>query len=564
MHAARVPSRQRKLQRRSALLISVLATLAATSAIGQGTQRGAWSSVRADAIRSHVEFLASDLLEGRAAASRGYDIAAAYVAAQFRQAELTPAGDEQTFLQAVPLLEATPVLPGSEAQLVREERESFEYGTHYLPSADFTAASSTLSAPLAFAGYGIDAPELGYNDFAAVDVKGRIAVIFSGAPAKFANHERAYYSWSEKKWSTLAERGALGAVMVDSPVDVKRTPWQRRVAMSWTPQMRWLDDEGQPQDAFPELKLRFRFNHEAAARLFEGAAADFDVVLAGAEAGEPQGFELPGMLTLSATTGLRRTESSNVVAVLPGSDPQLRDEIVVLSAHLDGLGRGAAVNGDSVYNGAQDNAVGVAMLLEIAHALHASNVRPRRTLMFAAVTAEEKGLLGSSYLAHQLATQGRRVVANVNIDMPLLLTPVQDFVALGAQHSSLGALARNATAAQGYRLSPDDLPEEVRFIRSDQFSFIRQGIPAIVLSGGYHPRDKSLDLPALRRQFRSTQYHQPDDDLTQPIDYATAADLARINLRLALAAANSQARPRWNSDDFFQQKFPREKSLEER
>jgi hypothetical protein len=437
-------------------------------------------SVRADAIRSHVEFLAGDLLEGRAAATRGYDIAAAYVAAQFRQAGLAPAGDNDTFLQAVPLLEATAVLPGSSAKLVRDdETYAFEYGTHYLPSADFLSASSTLTAPLVFAGYGVDAPELGYTDFANVDLKGRIAVILSGAPAKFPNSQRAYYSWSERKWSSLVERGAVGVITVASSVDEKRLPWERVVAMSWAPQMRWLDAEGKPQRAFPELKLRFRFNHEAAARLFENAAASFTEIMATADAGEPQGFGLPGMLTLSATTGLRRTESANVLGVLPGADPELRNEIVVLSAHLDHLGRGSAVNGDSIYNGAHDNAVGIAIMLEIARALHISNTRPRRTVLFAAVTAEEKGMLGSDYFAEHPRNDGRRIVANVNIDMPLPLAAVRDFVAIGAEHSTFGAIARSAVAAQGYRLSPDATPEEVSFIRSDQFSFIRHGIPAL-------------------------------------------------------------------------------------
>lgn len=516
----------------------------------------ATTSVRADAIRGHVEFLAGDLLEGRAAATRGYDIAAAYVVAQFRQAGLAPAGDNDTFLQAVPLLEATPVLPGSAARLVRDDESyAFEYGTHYLPSADFLSASSTLTAPLVFAGYGVDAPELGYSDFDNVDLKGRIAVILSGAPSKFPNSQRAYYSWTERKWASLVERGAVGAITVASPVDDKRVPWERMVAMSWTPQMRWLDTDGKPQRAFPELKLRFRFNHEAAARLFEGASASFAEIMAAAEAGEPQGFGLPGMLTLSATTGLRRTESANVLGLLPGSDPNLRNEIIVISAHLDHLGRGSAINGDSIYNGAHDNAVGIAILLEMARALHVSSTKPRRSVLFAAVTAEEKGLLGSDYFAQHPRTDGRRVVANINIDMPLPLAPVRDFVALGAEHSSFGTLARNAVAAQGYRLSPDAAPEEVSFIRSDQFSFMRHGIPALVLKCGYQGRDPGVDVGALQKQFRESNYHQPSDDLALPLDYATAADLARVDLRIMLEAANAASAPRWNAGDFFAEKF---------
>lgn len=522
----------------------------------QAAERGPWSEVQPDAVRSHVEFLAADLLEGRATASRGYDIAAAYVASQFRQAGLQPAGDDKSYLQKVPLLEATPVLPGSSAELVRDDDTyTFEYGTHYLPSADFSSASSTLSAPMVFAGFGIDAPELSHDDFENIDVKGRIAVIFSGAPARFSNEKRAYYSWDERKLTTLVERGAVGVITIDSNADTKRTPWERRVAMSWIPQMRWLAEDGSPQNAFPALKLRFRFNHDAATQLFETAQSSFAEALAASEEGTPQGFALAGMMTLSATTGLRRTESANVVGVVPGSDPQLKNEFVVITAHLDHLGRGTAVNGDSVYNGAHDNAVGIGVLLEIARALHASNAKPRRSILFAAVTAEEKGLLGSDFLAQHALAQEKKLVANINVDMPLTFVPVFDFVALGAQHSSLGTTAKQAVAAQGYRLSADAAPEQVKFIRSDQFSFIRRGIPSLVLGAGYQPRSPSVDLEELRRTFLSTHYHQPSDDLTLPIDYPTAADLARIDLRIALSVANTPAAPRWNNGDFFAEKF---------
>jgi len=533
-----------------------LLPLIAVGSLQAAERSGPWNEVQPDAIRSHVEFLAADLLEGRATASRGYDIAAAYVASEFRQSGLQPAGDDKSYLQRVPLLEATPVLPGSSAELVRDDDTyTFEYGTHYLPNADFSSASSTLSAPMMFAGFGINAPELAHNDFETIDVKGRIAVIFSGAPAKFSNEKRAYYSWEERKLSTLVERGAVGVITIDSNADTQRTPWERRVAMSWTPQMRWLDETGQPQNAFSALKLRFRFNHDAATQLFERAQSNFATALATSEEGTPQGFELPGMMTLSATTGLRKTESTNVVGVLPGSDPQLKSEYIVVSAHLDHLGRGTAVNGDAVYNGAHDNAVGIGIMLEIARAMHESNAKPRRSVMFVAVTAEEKGLLGSDFFAHQSQVQEKKIVANINIDMPLTFTPVFDFVALGAQHSTMGTAARQAVAAQGYRLSADAAPEQVKFIRSDQFSFIRRGIPALVLSAGYQPRNPSIDLDDLRRQFLSTHYHQPSDDLMLPIDYPTAADLARIELRIALSVANTPAAPRWSNGDFFAEKF---------
>lgn len=526
------------------------AAMLATAAAGASDP---WAQVRTDAIRSHVEFLAGDLLEGRATASRGYDIAAAYVAAQFRQASLKPAGDDDSFFQTLPLLEATPVLPGSSAELVVDKQtRTFEYGTHYLPSADYLSASSTLTAPLTFVGFGIEAPELGYDDFADVDLAGRIAVIFTGAPDSFPHTQRAYYSSTYTKFPQLIERGAVGVVMISSPQDEKLFPWERVVAMSWAPQMRWLGEDDKPRNAYEQLKLRFRFDQKAGARFFEGAAKDFAAASAAAEAGEPQAFELPGLLTLSATTGLRRTESMNVIAAAPGTD--LRNEAVVVTAHLDHLGRGSAVNGDSIYNGAQDNAVGAAILLEMAHALSASGLRTRRTIVFAAVTAEEKGLLGSDYLA-QRPVAGGTAVANINIDMPMLFAPTSDMIALGEKHSSLGTIARNAASNQGYRLSPDPMPEQVAFVRSDQFSFIRQGIPAIVLSGGYQSRDKRVDVAALRKEFLEKRYHQPGDDTASAIDYATAADLARVNLRIAVEVANAPARPRWKNGDFLGRVF---------
>ncbi len=544
-------------------LALLLAILLLPLSAGSQTAPEPWKEVRAEAIKAHVQFLADDLLEGRAAGSRGFDTAAAYVAAQFRQYGLRPAGDGEGFLQQVPLLEATAVLPGSAARVVLDDESvQFEYGTDYLPGADYASTTSTLTAPLAFAGFGIDAPELGYNDLEKVDVNGRIVVVFSGAPARFAHNERAYYSWTGDKYAKLISRGAAGIITIDTREEAASYPWEKRVAASWLPQMRWLGTDGQAMDAFPELKLRFRFRQEAAARLFGKSAVTFEQALDAAEAGTAQGFELPGTMTLSATTGLRRTQSNNVLGVIEGSDARLKNEYIVISAHLDHLGRGAPVNGDTIYNGAHDNASGIGIMLEAARALTTSGIRPRRSILFAAVTAEERGLLGSDYLAtHPPA--GGVIVANLNIDMPRIVGPTLDFVAFGAEHSSLGPLVRRAARAQGYSLSPDNIPEEVIFIRSDQFSFVRQGIPSVLLDGGYVSRDKTVDIEALRNEFLKTHYHEPSDDLSLPLHYPTAADLASVNVRMALEIANASARPSWNRGDFFAEKFRSSKTTAE-
>jgi hypothetical protein len=535
----------------------LIATLAASGVAGQTP-----GPVRSDAIRAHVEFLADDLLEGRGTGSRGYALAAAYVAAQFQQLGLAPGGDKTddnaSYLQTVRLLEATPVVPGSAAKLTLEGKsQSFEYGTDYLPSADYSAPNATLTAPLAFVGFGVTAPELDYDDLATVDVRDRIAVVLSGAPAKFPHNQRAYYSWGGSKYPNLIEHGAVAVVVVDTPTDAARTPWERRVLMSGQPQMRWIDENDQPVDAYPELQQVFRFSQDAAAKLFQNGGPTLEEVFAAAEAGTPQGFELPGLVTLTTTTGLRRTESHNVVGILRGSDPQLRRQYIVISAHLDHLGRGAAVNGDAIYNGAHDNASGIAVLLETARSIVTGDQPPKRSIIFLAVTAEEKGLLGSDFFAQHPGVPRGAIVANINIDMPMLLGPTRDIMSIGAQHTSLGPAAERAVRAQGYIMTPDNAPAEVLFIRSDQFSFIKQGVPSIHLGGGYLSRPRGPDIEALREDFLRTHYHRPSDDLSLPMHYAGAVDLALINARLALDIANQANRPHWNRGDFFGMKFRR-------
>jgi hypothetical protein len=536
------------LQRASSALICLLAPLLAHA------QQTA-PAVQPHALQAHVEFLADDLLDGRSAASRGYEIAARYVAAQLQQYGLKPAGDEGSWFQQVPLLEATPVLPGSSAMIARgDETIEFEYSTDYLPGADFQASNSNLTAPLAFAGFGVEAPEHQYDDFEHVDLEGRIAVIFSGAPARFPVTARAYHSWTARKWSKLVEHGAVGVIEIDSPEDAQRVPWERAIALSWVPQMRWLDDSGTAVDSFPELKLRFRLNPTAAPRLFEGAEQSYDDVIDALNEGVAQGFELPGTMSLSATTGLRRTTSVNVVGLLEGSDPKLKSEYVVVTAHLDHLGKGAAVDGDAIYNGAHDNALGVSMLLEIARTV-AHGARPRRSVLFVALTAQERGLLGSDYFLSHPTTQTRTIVANINIDTPLAFEATRDIVAIGGPNSSLGPMAANIAAALGYRISPDENPSETSLIRSDHFSFMRRGIPAIALQSGNQSKNSKIDMAALRENYRQHHYHQPSDDLSLPMDFDAAADLTRINRRLLLEIANAPTRPRWQAGDLLEQAF---------
>jgi Zn-dependent M28 family amino/carboxypeptidase len=382
-------------------------------------------------------------------------------------------------------------------------------------------------------------------------------VVLSGAPPTFPPDQRAHYSSGTTKFRGLVDRGAVGVIFVDTPIDEKRFPWERVLQMSWRPSMRWVDAAGTPFNSFPGIKARFAFSRAGATKLFAGAPSTLEQVFAKSEAGKAQAFDLPAELTLSSTTELVRMSSPNVAGVIEGSDAALKGEFVVFTAHLDHIGQGAPVSGDAIYNGAFDNASGIAVLLETARYFAELPRKPRRSMLFLAVTAEEQGLLGSEYFARQPTVPREAIVANVNMDMPLALTEVADVVAFGAEHSSLGGITARAVGAEGMTISPDPMPEEVVFVRSDQYSFVREGIPAVYLDMGTHSRVAGVDGGKLVEQFLRERYHMPGDDLSQPIHYESLASLARINARIGLDVGNARERPKWNPGDFFGDLFTR-------
>ncbi len=530
-----------------------LLALAVTPALGEEPP-----AIYADAIRAHVEFLSDDLLEGRAAGSRGYELAARYVASQMRQIGLEPAGDGGDWLQWLDLIEATRVLPAAEL-IVRRDRgrdDRFTPIADFIPGFYFGATASEVTAPAVYAGFGIHAPELGHDDFAGIDLTGKIAVVLAGAPARFPNSQRAHYS-SRAKTEGLVARGAIGIVTVDTPEEETRVPWERKIKLSWTPRMRLLDSAGQPIDAYPEIRGSVSVSAAASERLFAGGPASARELFAAAREGRFASFAMPVELTMSAKNALSRAKSANVVGLLRGSDPLLAGEYVVLTAHLDHIGRGAAVGGDVIYNGAFDNASGVAIMLETVRALANSAVRPRRSILLVAVTAEERGLLGSDHFARLPTVPRDALVANVNTDMPVALYAVAGMTLYGAEHSTLGAQARAALAAEGLAEVPDATPEEVYFVRSDQYSFVRQGIPAIMVDTGESSSDPGVDAAALMRQFMLRDYHMPSDSVALPIHWQSLARLARVNARLTLAVANADERPQWLPGDFFGATFGR-------
>lgn len=505
-------------------------------------------------IEADVRFLADDLLEGREAGTRGYDLAAAYVAQRYRALGLAPAGDDGSYFQRVPLLRGTREAQGNRLAVVRGGRRTeLRWREQFLPAVNFDAAQAQVEAPAVFVGQGVHAPELGHDDFAGIDVRGKIAVLFNGAPKRFDDDRRAFHSSYREKLAALSERGAVGAVFVAGPEDEKRSPWARGAANWDKPAMRLRAGDGRGIDTFPRLRVVASVAHAAAEALFAGSGRRAAELFRALDQGRLRGFDLPGTLALSARTKIEPAESRNVVARLPGADPALAGEHVVFTAHLDHVGIGAPVNGDAIYNGALDNALGVAVMLEAAHRLAQAPRAPKRSILFVALTAEEKGLLGAEWFARHPAVPRGALVANVNMDMPVLLTPTRDAVPIGVEHSSLQAVLQRAARDVGVELSPDPFPEEAVFVRSDQYPFIRAGVPAVYLIGGVQGRDG--DAKAALHGFLREHYHRPSDDADQPIQYADAARLARLNARIGELVADAPQRPAWNAGDFFGERF---------
>ncbi|ALN83381.1 M42 glutamyl aminopeptidase family protein [Lysobacter capsici] len=559
----RTPFQYRCLHRRSyraagVALALLLAACQRPAPLPPADGFDATASAHARRIEADVRFLADDLLEGREAGTRGFDLAALYVAQRLRAIGLRPAGDDGGYFQRVPLLRASRE-EGGGSVIVQRDTGTIElkFREQFLPQLDFDRTQSQVTAPAVFVGQAVHAPELDHDDFIGLDLRGKIAVLMHGAPKRFDTDRRAFYSSFREKFRALVERGAVGAVIVATQDEEKRQPWARG-AQNWArPGMRLRGSDGRAIDTFPQLAVVANVSAASADAVLTAGGHSAAELFRDAREGTLRGFDLPGTITLSARNRIEQIQSRNVVALLPGTDAALKREHVVFSAHLDHLGIGAPVKGDAIYNGALDNALGVAIMLETAQQLALAKTPSKRSLLFVAVTAEEKGLLGAEWFARNPSVPRDSLVANINMDMPVMRVPTRDVVPIGVEHSSLQAVLDQAAAEVGVDLTPDPSPEESIFIRSDQYAFIRTGVPAVYLTGGMVARDAGVDARQQFRAFLADHYHQPDDDAEQPIQYADAARLAQLNARIGQLIADAPQRPRWNPGDFFGQRFGR-------
>ena len=516
----------------------------------------ALASISRDNIQSSINYLAADEREGRMTGSRGYNESAQYVADKFAAMGLEPGGTEE-WLQQVPFITRMLDVENSGVTLHKSTGDvDLEWVKDQIIYADRLRAENRIRAEVVFAGFGVHAPELGYSDFDEIDVSGKIVATFSGAPATFPSTERAHYSSGRTKAAELVRRGAIGQIGLMSRLAERLDPWE-----NWTqnlgtqPGMSWIDEGGEVADFHPELQGDAKFNRHSAEQLFEGSSLTFEEALDAADEARPLSTALGIEVTMYRRAEHERITSPNVVGILRGRDPELANEYVVYSTHLDHLGTGAPIDGDSIYNGLYDNALGVAVTIEIARAFASLSVPPRRSIVFVAVTGEEEKLAGSDYFAHYPTVPSSAIVANVNIDMPMFLFPMNTVTGYGAEHSSLEGLTTEEARKEGFEYIPDPFPDQVYFIRSDQYSFVRQGIPSVYLAEGIGSSDLTVDGRAVLDAFFAEHYHQPSDDLSQPIEWEPALRFSRAGARIGYRIAMEDQRPTWNEGDFFGEKF---------
>ena len=522
-----------------------------------GPEQAAMKAIRPDAIRAHMRFLSDSLLRGRAPGTPGYEVAARYVAAQLEAAGLHPAGVNGTWYQTVPLRKS--VLDDGKSSLVlitKGGEQTLVPLKDYVQIGDLIKTDNGVEAPVVFAGFGVTAKEHDYDDYAGADVKGKIVVVMDGAPAKFPSTVRAYYSDSLVKQRNAVAHGAVGFFDVMTPEDQKRYAWDWIVPQVQMGSMEWLEKNGIPHNTFPELRGGALLSQSGAEKLFAGAGKTLDQVFETARAGRPQSLALPVTARIHTVSSHTSADSPNIIGEVPGSDPALRNQYVVYTAHVDHLGICPPVNGDNVCHGALDNASGTASLLEIARGFASLPKAPRRSILFVFVTGEEMGLLGSDYFANFPMVPRSAIVADLNIDgAPGLYYDMKDVIVLGMEHSSLEQQVQSAAKRIGYSLSPDPMPEENFFIRSDQYSFVLQGIPAVDVTDGIQSIDPKIDGLKLQKEWMVTKYHTPLDNMDQALDYSSGAKAAGVNFLVGYDLAQQDATPTWNNGDFFGDRF---------
>jgi Peptidase family M28 len=520
------------------LIFAAVATLTAADYAAEGNR---WWA--------HIQFLADDKLEGRNTGSEGYRKAVEYVAGEFEKFGLKPGGADG-YLQQVKFETRQLVEKDSSLELVRDGKaEPLKLGEDASLSARADLASS-LEAGMVFVGTGLHIPEAKYDDLAGLDLKGKIAVYATApTPKEIPGNLKSHYSSGVERWNALREAGAIGIATIAGigPGPNGGGGGGGGRGRGPTPPSVSLADADLQESA--GMKISLTITRAGADKFLAGSGHTLEELQKLVSENKPlPHFLLAGTLRAKAAVERGELSAPNVVGLLPGTDPKLKNEYVIMSAQRDHLEMGRPVEGDAIYNGAMDDASGIASILEIARILKDSGAKTKRSLIFLAVTGEEKGELGSRYFAARPTVPANQIVADINLDMFMPLHALKVIEVQGLGESSLGETIRAAAAEAGVGVQADKEPEQNRFIRSDQYSFIRNGVPALAFKFGYEfgtPEEK------IHKDWLRDRYHKPSDDLNQPVDKEAAAQFDRIIVSLLTRVANADQRPQWNPDSFF-------------
>jgi Zn-dependent M28 family amino/carboxypeptidase len=522
------------------------------AAVFTPAEKAAAAAITPERLRAHIRYLASDLLEGRGPGSRGDQLAQAYIATQMEAMGLEPAGENGSWYQPFDIVGVDTRNPAT--TLFRKGSDSVElkYHDEFIASSGLQAKAARLdAAELVFVGYGIVAPEYGWDDFKGTDLKGKVLVVMNNDPesdpALFAGKTRLYYGRWTYKYEQAARTGAAGAIIIHTT---------HSAGYGWNViQTSWEGEQfGVPQEG-PQLQVKAWVTEESAAKLAALGGQNLDALRAAAEKKDFKPVPLGVTWSLALENEVSRVKTANVLGRLPGSDPVLSKEAVVYSAHHDHLGvkKDAKPGEDAIYNGAKDNASGVAALLTLAEAMRTLHPRPKRSIVFAAVAAEEQGLLGATYFAAHPTMPPGRMAANINIDGINIFGRTKDIAMIGLGKSSLDGWIRRIVAAQGRTVVGDQFPDRGFFYRSDQFALARIGVPAAYFDDGVEVIGKPAGWGKEQQEkFEATDYHQPSDELRDSWELSGAVEDVQLDFYLGAKVANDAKMPSWNAGDEFE------------
>jgi Zn-dependent M28 family amino/carboxypeptidase len=498
-------------------------------------------------IKADITYLADDKLKGRLPGTEGYQMAVDYVVSQLKALKVKPAGENNTWLQQVKLRKAfvhNTVMTLNNAQ----DQSAATPGGGYAIYPNPALPEVKITAGLAFAGYGISEPGLGYDDYAGIDVKGKIVLVTRGTPDKFSSSVAAHVMNSTQVLKVAAEHGAVGVIVCSTDSAARLPNFSRGIYSA-------LDKDGNVVVSriyySDQVKVFGNISYSLFNSFLKDSGKSLAAIMAQLKSGQPNSFPINAGINVSYSSTYQDVVSYNIIGKIEGSDPELKNTYIVHSAHLDHLGISTPVQGDSIYNGAHDNASGVASVLGIAKIYKNIKQKPKRSILLVLVTGEEMGDLGSGYFAKHPTVPVKSIVADVNTDMPTIIAPLLSVTALGAEHSSLINQVNEAAGYLDLGVEPDPEPKQARFTRSDQYSFVLEGIPALHIKYGSKTADGKNNLNDFVAVWRAKYYHKPQDDINGIFDFAAGKKYAQLNFLIGYLVAQDTNRPVWNPGDIF-------------